>query len=218
MNESIQIAIISAGLATLINCLFQLINKLLDNAKEHRESNSKELATYKERKEKTYIAAIGRLLQIRRGFDYTREMVIHSNQLRDYIEKENKAFAEISPQLRLYSSDTIFNKYHELATYARFSYAPQNGPRLFENSKWAYDMQITLLARLMQEDLGYRKYNIQHDMIICPECSCEHDIVSNCPRCGMTYSQLQKKAQEILNQMQEMQNNEDSNEEISKDI
>lgn len=140
------------------------------------------------------------------------------NELRDYNEKVNITFAEISPQLRLYSSDKIFNKYYELATYARFSYAPKNGPRLFENSKWAYDMQITLLARLMQEDLGYRKYNIQHDMIICPECNCEHDIVSKCPRCGMTYSQLQIRAQEVLNQMQEMQNNEDSNEEIDKDL
>lgn len=218
MNESIQIAIISAGLAALINCLFQLVNKLIDNAKERRENISKELATYKEKKEKTYIAAIGRLLQIRRGFDYTREMVIRSNQLRDYIAKENRVFAEISPQLRLYATDKIFNKYHELAAYARFSYAPQNGPRLMEDSKWAYDTQITLLARLMQEDLGYRKYSFEHDMIICPECNCEHDIVSKCPQCGMTYSQLQMRMQEILNQMQEMQNNEEVNEEINKEL
>lgn len=115
-------------------------------------------------------------------------MVIRSNQLRDNIEKENVAFAEISPQLRLYSTDKIFNKYHELASYARFSYAPQNEPRLIENGKWAYDMQITLLARLMQENLGYRKYNFEHDMIVCPEYGREHDIVSKCPQCGMIYN------------------------------
>lgn len=214
MNESLQIAIISAGLAALINCIFQLVNKLIDNAKERSENNSKEFATYKEKKEKAYIAAIGRLLQIRRGFDYTREMVIHSNQFRDNIEKENMAYAEISPQLRLYSNDKIFNKYHELAAYARFSYAHQNRPRLVENSKWAYDMQITMLARLMQEDLGYRKYNYEHDMVVCPECNCEHDMVSKCPRCGMTYNQLQIKVQEILNQIQEMQNDENFNKDL----
>lgn len=43
MNESIQIAIISAGLAALINCVFQLVNKLIDN--------SKELSLYVEKKE-----------------------------------------------------------------------------------------------------------------------------------------------------------------------
>lgn len=210
MNETIQIAIISAGLSALINCIFQLVNKVIDNVKERRESDDKKLAIYLEKKEKVYIAAIGRLLQIRRGFDFTREMVFNNNRLHDVIDKENLSFAEISPQLRLYSTDKIFNKFHELATNACFAYAPQNGPRLLENSKWAYDMQITLLARLMQEDLGYRKYNSEYDMIICPNCGCEHDIVANCPKCGMTFDELQIKAQEILNQMQEMQNNHDS--------
>ena len=109
-------------------------------------------------------------------------------------------FVEISPQLRLYSTDKIFNKYQELAKYTCFAYAHQNGPRLIENSKWAYDMQITLLARLMQEDLGYRKYNADHDVIVCPECGCEHDIISKCPNCGLTFANLQKKAEEILAQ------------------
>lgn len=210
MNETIQITIISAGLAALINCIFQLVNKVIDNRKERRESDDKKLIMYLEKKEKVYIAAIGRLLQIRRGFDYTREMVINNDHLRDIIEKDSLSFAEFSPQLRLYSTDRIFNKYHDLAANARFAYAPQNGPRLIENSKWAYDMQITLLARLMQEDLGYRKYNSEHDIIICPDCGCEHDIVAKCPRCGMTFDALQIKAQELLNQMQEIQNGDNS--------
>lgn len=200
MNESVQIAIISAGLAALINCIFQIVNKLIDNAKERRDNSDRRKELYIEKKEQVYVAAIGRLLQIRRGFDCNREEAIRSNKIRDNIDKENIAFAEISPQLRLYASDKIFNKYQELASYSHFAYAPAEGPRLIENSKWAYDIQVTILARMMQEDLGYRKYNIEHDMIICPECGCEHDIISKCPNCGVTYKELQEKAQEIIKQ------------------
>ena len=203
MNESIQIAIISAGLAALINCIFQIVNKLIDNTKEKREDSNKKLASYNEKKEKVYIAAIGRLLQIRNGFEYTREMVINSKQFKENIARDNIAFTEISPQLRLYSTDKIYNKYRKLAyAYRLYAYAPQNGPRLLENSKWAYDMQITILARMMQEDLGYRKYNSDIDMIICPDCRTEHDMVSKCPNCGMSYGELQKKAQQVFEQMQ----------------
>lgn len=198
MNETIQIAIISAGLATLINCIFQLVNKLIDNSKENKENKDKKKSLYIDKKEKVYIAAIGRLLQIRRGFDYTREMVNHNKQILANIEKENMEFSKIAPQLRLYSTDKIFNKYLVLAKYASFAYAPQTGPRLIVNSKWAYDMQITLLARLMQEDLGYRKYNTDYDVINCPECGCRHDMISKCPQCGLTFDDLQKKIEEIL--------------------
>ena len=198
MNETIQIAIISAGLATLINCIFQLVNKLIDNSKENKENKDKKKSLYIDKKEKVYIAAIGRLLQIRRGFDYTREMVNHNKQILANIEKENMEFSKIAPQLRLYSTDKIFNKYLVLAKYASFAYAPQTGPRLIVNNKWAYDMQITLLARLMQEDLGYRKYNTDYDVINCPECGCRHDMISKCPQCGLTFDDLQKKIEEIL--------------------
>ncbi len=206
MNESVQIAIISASLAALINCVFQIVNKLIDNEKERRDNSDKKKDLYIEKKERVYVAAIGRLLQIRRGFDCTSEEVIRSNKIRDNIEKENIAFAEISPQLRLYASDKIFNIYQELARYSRFAYAPIEGRRLFEESKGAYDMQVTILARMMQEDLGYRKYNNEHDMIICPVCRCEHDIISVCPKCGMTYKELQVKVQEIIkqNEMEEV--------------
>ncbi len=200
MNESVPITIISARLTSLINGFFQLVNKLIDNTKERRNNSDKRRDLYREKKEQVYIATIRHLLQIRHGFDCTREMVIRSNKIRDNIDKENIAFAEISPQLRLYAPDKIFNKYQELASYSRFAYAPTEGPRLIENSKWAYDVQVTKLAHMMQEDLGYRKYNLEHDMVIRPDCGCEHDITSKCPNCGATYKDLQEKAQEIIKQ------------------
>ena len=125
------------------------------------------------------------LLQIRRGFDYTREMLFQNEKLQKIVESQSMSYVEISAQLRLYSTDKIFNEYMHLFQFSHFSYAPESGPHLFEDSKWAYDMQITLLARQMQEDLGYRKYNNEFDLIVCPECGRSHDIVSTCA-CGLT--------------------------------
>lgn len=211
MNDPIRIAIISAGLASLINCIFQLINKLIDNAKERRENDEKKRILYLEKKEKAYIAAIDRLLQVRRGFEYRRENLSDSRKKR--IDEENMEFFKISPLLRLYSTDKIFNKYQELATYSRFAYAPLYEPILFESSKRIYDIQITLLARLMQEDLGYRRYNSEPDMIICPNCECEHDMILECPNCGLTFDELQKKLQEKHKPDFSMQNQSEENSE-----
>lgn len=201
MNETLLIAIISAGLSALINCIFQIVNKIIDNNKERLQKNITELEVYKEKKEKVYIAAIGRLLEIRRGFDYTHEMVVSNNTIQQKIEKNNVAFAEISPQLRLYAPDSIFNEYYKLSAYSRFAYAPQNGPRLVEDSKWAFDTSITILARLMQEDLGYRELTSEYVPIVCPRCQTEHDVYSKCPSCNMKYSELQKELQALLNQV-----------------
>ena len=199
MEEKIIIAIISAGLATLVNCLFQFINKLIDNHREDKKHAQENKNEYIEKKEKVYIATIDRLLQIRRGFDFTREMLFKNEKLQKTVESQNLSYAEVSAQLRLYSTDKIFNEYMRLFRFSCFSYAPESGPRLFEESKWAYDMQITLLARQMQEDLGYRKYNSEPDLITCPECGRIHDIVSTCS-CGLTFSQLKEKANTALDQ------------------
>ena len=211
MNETLLIAIISAGLSALINCIFQIVNKLIDNNKERCEKNNTELEEYKKKKEKVYIAAIGRLLEIRRGFEFTREQVIRDDEIMDNIKKKNAAFAEISPQLRLYAPNFIFNEYNKLATYSRFAYAPRNGKRLIENSKWAFDTSIIILAQLMQEDLGYRKLTSEYVPIICPKCHTEHDIYSVCPSCKMKYGELQLELQELLAQVSESDGNQDDN-------
>lgn len=209
MNDTVIIAIISAGLSALINCIFQLVNKLIDNSKERCKKNNTELEEYKKKKEQVYIAAIGRLLEIRRGFEFTREQVIMDVKMMDDIKKKSAAFAEISPQLRLYAPNSIFNEYYKLATYSRFAYAPRNGPRLIENSKWAFDTSITILAQLMQEDLGYRKLTSEYVPIVCPNCHTEHDIYSVCPSCKMKYGELKVKLQELLAQVSESDGNQD---------
>ena len=211
MNETLIVAIISAGLSALINCVFQLANKIIDNKKECQQNKLSELASYKEKKEKVYIAAIGRLLQIRRGFDYTHEMFVNSVTINESIKKSNDEFAEISPQLRLYAPRSVFNEYYELAKFSRFAYAPSNGPRLIENSKTAFEIRITILAQLMQEDLGYRKLNSEYEPFNCPKCKKEHDLFSKCPSCGMTFDELKIKLRESSNQVVDSGENQEDN-------
>lgn len=157
MTETVQVAIISAGLAALINCIFQIINRLVDLKKASIDKEEEEAKMYKEKKEQVYIAALDRLLQIRRGFDYTSDDYMKWEKVRERLDTENSTFITISPKLRLYASDRIFREYQKLALWSKYSFAPLNGPRLFENSEWAFDAQITLLAHLMQAELGYRK-------------------------------------------------------------
>lgn len=205
MTETVQVAIISAGLAALINCIFQIINRLVDLKKASIDKEEEEAKMYKEKKEQVYIAALDRLLQIRRGFDYTFDDYMKWEKVRERLDTENSTFITISPKLRLYASDRIFREYQKLALWSKYSFAPLNGPRLFENSKWAFDAQITLLAHLMQAELGYRKEGDEQDTVQCPDCGAVHDIVLRCPNCGMTYEQLRVKADEVFRQLQEQQ-------------
>lgn len=221
MSETIQVAIISATLGVSISGIFQLIsqlaNKYLDKKLAEETNEQKRRTEYIAKKEEIYIAAIDRLLQIRRGFDYTREMTMFNKAIQEEIEKNNSSYFEVSPRLRLYATDKIFNNYQQLALFSRYAYASQNGPRLIENSKWAFDMQITILARQMQDDLGYRKYNDGYDTITCPACGKEHDMISECPNCGMSFKELQIRSQEVIEQIQEIQaDDEEENDDLAQ--
>lgn len=209
MSEGIQIALISAGLAALVNSVFQLINRYFDSRNADKDRNNKKTDEFLEKKENVYIAALDRLLQIRRGFDYIDEDIVHSNDLKKEISKNNNAYVEIAPKLRLYASDKIFNQFMNLSRFSIYAYAPIHGPRLIENSKMAYEANIVILSKLMQEDLGIRKMNSGHDTIICPECSKEHDMVSKCPKCGMTFEQYQSRMNEIMEQGYGTEHNEE---------
>lgn len=107
MNNPIVIAIISAGLSAFVTCTFQMINKFIDMKKEKRDKEEKE-RIYSEKKEQVYIAVLDRLLQVRRGFDYSKEFVERNDEYKKWLDEQNQKYMEISPKLRLYASDTIF--------------------------------------------------------------------------------------------------------------
>ena len=50
MTETIQVAIISASLAALINCIFQILNRLIDLKKASADKAEEEARLYKEKK------------------------------------------------------------------------------------------------------------------------------------------------------------------------
>lgn len=191
MSQTIIIALISAGLASLVNCIFQLINKIFDNRREEINYKRNEKKEYLKKKEEVYASAIERLLELKVGFDYSRSDLLHNKNKIKQIDESNYRYLKTASLLRIYSTDEIFNMYSRLSKFSKFSYS--DGPRLFEEYKQIYDCNITILARLMQEDLGYRKLNDIKEMIICPECGNEHDVYSKCAKCNMSYSDLQKK-------------------------
>ena len=159
MNNPIVIAIISAGLSAFVTCTFQMINKFIDMKKGKRDKEEEKERIYSEKKEQVYIAVLDRLLQVRRGFDYSKEFVERNDEYKKWLDEQNQKYMEISPKLRLYASDTIFRLCKHFILYARFTYTPITGPKLSEKSKELYDIGISLVARFMQEDLGYRKYS-----------------------------------------------------------
>lgn len=205
MDNSILIVVISAGLGALVNCLFQLIYKILDLYKANKEKAEEKKDTYISKKEEVYIAALDRLLQVKRSFDYTQEDILLHDNLKKMANKQSQEFMTIAPKLRLYASDNIFNQYQNLMLFSRYSYVPENAPRLMEEAKEIYSIQITLLARCMQEDLGYRQYSKELDMIQCPKCKTMHDIVGTCPKCKMTYKQLQEILQQNISKVQNIE-------------
>ena len=139
------IAIISAGLATFVNCLFQLVNKVLDNHKENKREQKTQLNEYILKKETIYISAIDRLLQIRRGFDYTRKDIINNKELQEEIKENNQNFFQIAAQLRLYSNDKIYNQYQRLSMFSIYAYAHENEPW---NNYHTFDLKQNLFPSI----------------------------------------------------------------------
>ena len=190
-------AAVGAVFSALVNGVFQIVNKCIDDRRNRKNRAQQKEKQYFEIKEEVYLVALGRLLFIRSGFDYIGHPLSMPNRVKEEIQKEQAEYRSIAPKLRLYATDRIFNMFYSLALWGRYSYADSSRPRLIENSKWAYDAQITLLSRCMKDDLGYRKFDKNVDIIQCPECSREHDFFSAC-KCGMTFEKLQIKISESL--------------------
>ena len=206
-------AIISAGLGALVAGIFQLINKLIDNHKQKKLMVEQEKKDFNKKKEQAYINAIRKLLFIRKGFDITRDMMALDKTLCDELNEEAKTFVSTDPTIRLYASDAIYRQFYILNSYKIYAYS--NSWRLFEEAKAAFDIKVNILSRLMQKDLGYRKYDEEPDNIKCPNCGKEHDAFSTC-HCGLTYEQLQSKLDETLKQAQEQVQNQEQKKEQKK--
>lgn len=198
-NQVIITAIISAGLGALVAGIFQLINKIIDNKKEKKLMVEQEKKDFNQKKEQAYINAIRKLLFIRRGFDITLDMMATNKNLYEELNDESKTFVTTDPTIRLYASDAIYRQFYKLNSYKIYAYT--NSWRLFEEAKAAFDIKVNILSRLMQKDLGYRKYDEEPDNIECPNCGKEHDAFVTC-NCGLTYEQLQSKLDEMLKQVQ----------------
>ena len=105
MNNPIVIAIISAGLSAFVTCTFQMINKFIDMKKEKRDKEEKE-RIYSEKKEQVYIAVLDRLLQVRRGFDYSKEFVERNDEYKKWLDEQNQKYMEISRHI-------CYNEYNQ---------------------------------------------------------------------------------------------------------
>ena len=112
------------------------------------------------------------------------------SKITERINDMNDAAAMFSAKLRLYATDDIYNLFSSLSSYNRFAYAPsQNAWHLGGTSKGVYNIYVTLLARLMQEDLGFRKLNNSTEQIECPKCGAKHDPIQKCPVCGIGWNE-----------------------------
>ena len=92
MNNPIVIAIISAGLSAFVTCTFQMINKFIDMKKEKRDKEEEKERIYSEKKEQVYIAVLDRLLQVRRGFDYSKEFVERNDEYKKWLDEQNQKY------------------------------------------------------------------------------------------------------------------------------
>lgn len=200
-NQILYTTLISAGVGALVTGIFQIINKTIDTVREKRKTKKQDKDTFYGKREQAYLQALRKLLFIRKGFDITRELLDRNETLKNEYNSEIDSFRMIDPTIRLYASDKIFQQYNNLTSYKIYAYCTENSWRLFEEAKTAFDIKVNILSRLMQKDLGYRKYDEEPNNIKCPNCGKEHDAFVTC-RCGLTYEQLQNKLDETLKQAQ----------------
>lgn len=196
-SNAIVIAIISAGLASLVNCIFQIVNKIIDYLKEKKNNEIAIEQELRQKKEDIYALALKNLMLILN----TR------NNLTDDEKKENdKKYIEIAPLIRLYATDDIYDMYRELQISIGNARRIQKNGMVINHE--FYNRSITLLSRLMQVDIKIRSTNKGvHSAITCPKCNRQHDLLTPCPKCKMTYIQLIDMSKKLI-----INSNEDKSE------
>lgn len=195
MGEKVWIALISAGTGALVGEIFKIVGKKMDRCYENDRDEKNRKDKFLEKKEEVYLEALQRLLHLKEMLAYSYEKILEITELRERMKENNEKFRLIAPKLRLYASDKIFDEYFKLASLF-FNKHPKAVTD--EMSINFYDTRINILSRMMQEDLGYRKYDPEVIKIICPKCKKEHDAFIKCPGCGMTYEETLKKQIETI--------------------
>lgn len=194
LTTTILTAALASGLCTAI------LSKLLDIISMHlKQKNDEKVRLAKEKEEfynnylhekrEAYIEALKKLAIVRAAFDITYENVCIDSQIREMIENMNRDAPLMSAKIRLYSTDEIYHLFWRLSKWTIFSF-PRNyeQQRLMENGKEMFSLYTTILARLMQNDLGYRDFVKKPDLIKCPKCGKEHDAYKTC-ECGLSWSE-----------------------------
>ena len=82
-TETIVLILSSAGTATLITSIFEVIKSLVKRHQEVKDRELKKQEIFLKNKEAAYLSALDRLIQIRKGLDYTRENIALSKELQE---------------------------------------------------------------------------------------------------------------------------------------
>lgn len=189
-NEIVLVALtsgfLSAILVKLLDILQEWKKQKADEKLRLRKKKEETLDTYIQEKKNVYIEALKKLSELRAGFNITYDFPYTNDRINKKIDDLNQNASELSAKIRLYASDDVFSVYWQLAHWNKYTYTRRSGQwRLSQEGKEQFSIYMTLLARLMQKDLGFREYVEEPEMITCPNCGCEHDPYKTC-KCGLT--------------------------------
>lgn len=190
---------LSAILVKLLDIMQERRNQKIEEKMRKLKKEEEERDTYIEEKKSIYIEALKKLVALRTGFDMTYDFPYDNKQINKMIEDINNDAFDLSAKIRLYASDEVFDVYSQLASWRRYAFTRSGQWRISSVDKERYAIYLTLLARLMQKDLGFREYIEEPEMVTCPKCSKKHNAYKTC-KCGMTWKETMIKIGETMRQ------------------
>lgn len=191
---------LSAILVKLLDILQEWKKQKVDEKLRLKKKKEDAYDSYIQEKKNIYIEALKKLSELRAGFDVTYDFPYTNQELNKKIDELNRNASEVSAKIRLYASDDVFSVYWQLAHWSKYAYTHSSGQwRLSQESKEQFSIYTTLLARLMQKDLGFREYVEDPEIITCPKCGQKHDAYQKC-KCGLTWKETMTKIGEAMRQ------------------
>lgn len=194
---------LSAGTAAFITVIGNLLGKIIDVHSKRKDKKMERYAKteddFRKVKEESYRKGISYLLYLKKLLYISEEDFKHNKETKKEISNLYIEVKDSLALIRLYSSDSVFYYYENLIKYYEpFFLVSENGWKLCEESKQKFDMNIAIMSRLMNKDLGFRSIECEKDeTIICPECGKKHSVLENCPKCKMsTFYYINKKSKQ----------------------